>query len=137
MSTMCPSGHFGRAGRLGVDRDSAELKQRSHGEHEGLLNPDRTSQSHARRYRAPAITEARIVAALRGDGHRIPPISRVLEQLREHGLTAEAQALLDERLSDLRRRSVALLAASGHLYALLNERTGARTVATAGASRRW
>ncbi|MFY9713531.1 MAG: hypothetical protein WAK00_08655 [Microbacterium sp.] len=46
----------------------------------------------------------------------------MLDQLREHGLTAEAQALLDERLSDLSRRSVALLGASGDLHALLNDR---------------
>lgn len=93
-----------------------------HWEHEGLVNPDRISATQARRYNARAITEARIVAALRSGGHRIPPISRVLDQLREHGLTAEAQAQLDERLSDLSRRSVALLGASGDLHALLNER---------------
>ncbi|KQR26209.1 hypothetical protein ASF76_02845 [Microbacterium sp. Leaf151] len=93
-----------------------------HWEHEGLVNPDRISQSQTRRYNARAIAEARIVAALRSGGHRIPPISRVLEQLREHGLTAEAQALLDQRLSDLSRRSVALLGASGDLHTLLNER---------------
>ena len=46
----------------------------------------------------------------------------MLEQLREYGLTAQAHALLDERLSDLSRRSVALLGASGDLHALLNER---------------
>ena len=93
-----------------------------HWEHEGLLNPDRTSRSHPRRYNPRAITEARIVATLRNGGHRIPPISRVLEQLRKHGLTAEAQALLDERLTDLNRRSVALLGASGDLHTLLSER---------------
>lgn len=92
-----------------------------HWEHEGLVNPDRISQSQTRRYNAQAITEARVVAALRSGGHRIPLISRVLEQLREHGLTAEAQALLDARLSDLNRRSVALLAASGDLHTLLIE----------------
>lgn len=93
-----------------------------HWEHEGLVNPDRIGQSQTRRYNARAITEARIVAALRSGGHRIPPISRVLAQLREHGLTSEAQALLDERLSDLSHRSVALLGASGQLHALLSDR---------------
>ena len=93
-----------------------------HWEHEGLVHPDRISQSHTRRYNARAITEARIVAVLRSGGHRIPSISRVLEHLREHGLTAQAQALLDERLSDLGRRSVALLGASGEIHALLSER---------------
>ncbi|MCK6066212.1 MULTISPECIES: MerR family transcriptional regulator [Microbacterium] len=93
-----------------------------HWEHEGLVNPDRVSRSQTRRYNARAITEARIVAALRSGGHRIPPIARVLDQLRQHGLTAEAQALLDERLTVLSRRSVVLLGASGDLHALLNER---------------
>lgn len=93
-----------------------------HWEHEGLVTPERISPSRTRRYNARAITEARIVAALRSGGHRIPPISRILEQVREHGLTADAQELLDARMSDLNRRSVALLAGSGHLYALLNER---------------
>ena len=93
-----------------------------HWEHEGLVNPVRSSASQTRRYNARAITEARIVAALRSGGHRIPPISRILDQLREHGLTTEAQALLEERLSDLGRRSVALLGASGELHSLLNER---------------
>jgi DNA-binding transcriptional MerR regulator len=93
-----------------------------HWEHEGLVNPDRIGVTQTRRYDARAITEARIVAALRSGGHRIPPISRVLDQLREHGLTADVQALLDERLSDLSRRSVALLGASGELHSLLAER---------------
>ncbi|MAM53269.1 MAG: hypothetical protein CMH35_00175 [Microbacterium sp.] len=93
-----------------------------HWEHEGLVHPDRMSTSRTRRYNSGAITEARIVAALRSGGYRIPPIARVLDQLREHGLTAEAQALLDERMSDLSNRSVALLAASGHLHALLIQR---------------
>jgi DNA-binding transcriptional MerR regulator len=93
-----------------------------HWEHEGLVNPDRISRAHTRRYNARAITEARIVAALRSGGHRIPSIARVLDQLREHGLTAEAHALLDARLSELSRRSVALLEASGRLHALLSER---------------
>ncbi|WZH38191.1 MAG: MerR family transcriptional regulator [Microbacterium enclense] len=93
-----------------------------HWEHEGLVTPDRINQTKSRRYNARAIAEARIVAALRSGGYRIPPISRVLEQLREHRLTADAQTLLDERLADLSRRSVALLAASGELHALLSAR---------------
>lgn len=93
-----------------------------HWEHEGLVTPDRIIETRGRRYTARAIAEARIVAALRSGGYRIPPIARVLEQLREHRLTAEAQALLDERLADLTRRSVALLAAAGDLHALLSAR---------------
>lgn len=115
------------------DRDSLTIRELAdalgvrasalrHWEHEGLVTPDRSSETLSRRYNARAIAEARIVAALRSGGYRIPPISRVLEQLREHRLTAEAQTLLDERLADLSRRSVALLAASGDLHALLSAR---------------
>lgn len=90
-----------------------------HWETEGLVHPDRSDGSPARRYDARAITEARIVAALRSGGYPIPPIARVLDQLRAHGLTAEARALLNQRLADLSRRSVALLEAAGELHALL------------------
>ena len=93
-----------------------------HWEQEGLVTPGRASQSQARVYGARAITEARIVAALRSGGYSIPPIARVLHQVRDAGLTAEAQSALDRRLSDLNTRSVALLEASGHLYELLNNR---------------
>lgn len=90
-----------------------------HWEAEGLVHPDRSDESRTRRYRARAITEARIVAALRSGGYPIPPIARVLDQVRTRGLTSEARSLLDERMSDLSRRSVALLEAAGELHALL------------------
>ena len=92
-----------------------------HWEHEGLVHPDRTLGSGSRHYDARAITEARIVAALRSGGYPIPPIARILGQVRDEGLTAEAQALLDKRLADLSQRSIALLEAAGHLHALLSE----------------
>lgn len=93
-----------------------------HWESEGLVAPDRSDASRARRYRARAITEARIVAALRAGGYPLAPIARVLEQLRTHGLTAEVSALLGRRLADLTRRSVALLDGAGHLRTLLVSR---------------
>ncbi|QEW04947.1 MerR family transcriptional regulator [Microbacterium lushaniae] len=91
-----------------------------HWEHEGLVDPGRRNGSRSRRYDARAVTEARIVAALRDGGYPIPVISRVLERLRAHGLAAEVRTLLNERLSDLTRRSVALLEASAELHALLS-----------------
>ncbi|MGC5170445.1 MerR family transcriptional regulator [Microbacterium sp. DT81.1] len=97
-----------------------------HWEHEGLVSPDRITGSQARRYDARAITEARMVAALRSGGSPIPPIARILSQLRETGLTMEARALLDERLADLSRRSIALLEAASHLHALLVAREPSR-----------
>ncbi|WP_240746989.1 MerR family transcriptional regulator [Microbacterium sp. K24] len=91
-----------------------------HWEREGLIHPLRSPASAARTYGARAITEARIVAALRAGGYGIPPIARILEQLRTQALTADAQRILAERLADLSRRSVALLAAAGELHALLD-----------------
>ncbi|WP_235014634.1 MerR family transcriptional regulator [Microbacterium sp. SLBN-154] len=91
-----------------------------HWEKEGLIAPDRSAAARARRYGARAISEARIVAALRAGGYPIPPIARLLGQLRTDGMTEDARRLLEERLSDLTRRSVALLEASGHLHKLLS-----------------
>jgi DNA-binding transcriptional MerR regulator len=102
-----------------------------HWEREGLVSPDRDNGSHARRYSARAITEARIVAALRGGGYPIPPIARVLSQLRADGLTDDARSLLDQRLDDLTRRSVALLHAAGHLHDLLDGRLDSADRSTA------
>lgn len=50
----------------------------------------------------------------------LPPIRSLLQQLHESGGTADARRMLDERLADLTRRSVALLAASAELYELLS-----------------
>ena len=92
-----------------------------HWEREGLVHPLRTASSGTRSYGARAITEARVVAALRAGGYGIPPIARILEQLRGHALTADAQRILTDRLADLTRRSVALLGAAGALHDLLRD----------------
>jgi DNA-binding transcriptional MerR regulator len=89
-----------------------------HWEREGIVHPYRGTSS-SRSYGASAITEARIVAALRAGGYGIPAIARILDEVREHGGTPEVQRLLGRRLDELTRRSVALLAAGGHLHALL------------------
>ncbi|UUT34311.1 MerR family transcriptional regulator [Microbacterium elymi] len=52
-----------------------------HWESEGLVIPERLPATQTRRYRASAIAEARIVAALRGGGYRIPEIAGVLDRL--------------------------------------------------------
>ena len=92
-----------------------------HWEREGLLHPLRGTASAARSYGARAVTEARIVAALRAGGYGIPPIARILEQLRGQTLAADARRILADRLDDLTRRSVALLGAAGHLHQLLRD----------------
>lgn len=93
-----------------------------HWESEGLIHPLRATLPAPRMYGARAITEARIVAALRAGGYGIPTIARILEPLRGNALTADAHRLLAERLTELTRRSVALLAAAGHLHDLLVDR---------------
>ena len=96
-----------------------------HWEREGLVHPLRGAAS-TRSYGSVAITEARIVAALRSGGYGIPAISRILDEVRTHGQTGEVQRILTERLADLTRRSVALLGAAGHLHDLLAERVAAQ-----------
>ncbi|MFD8769082.1 MerR family transcriptional regulator [Microbacterium oxydans] len=75
-----------------------------------------------RSYDSAGITEARIAAALRSGGYGIPAVSRIIDEVRAHGDTAQVQRILAERLADLTRRSVALLAAAGDVHALLTER---------------
>lgn len=93
-----------------------------HWEHEKLVSPDRSTLLSNRRYGQSATAQARIVAVLRQGGYPIPAIRETLDQLRDSGLTDDARQLLGGRLVDLARRSVALLAASGHLYELLELR---------------
>lgn len=90
-----------------------------HWEHENLVHPDRAALSAPRRYGQTAIAQARIVAALRHGGYPVPAVRMILDQVRSTGITAQARQLLAHRLSDLDRRSVALLGASGHLHQLL------------------
>lgn len=92
-----------------------------HWEREGLVHPLRGTAS-TRSYGSVAITEARVAAALRSGGYGIPTISRILDEVRTHGQTGEVQRILTARLSDLTRRSVALLGAAGHLHGLLADR---------------
>lgn len=97
-----------------------------HWEREGLVRPARTTTAvSSRTYGATAITEARIVAALRAGGYGIPAISVLVERVRARSGPAEVQDVLAARLADLTRRSVALLAAAGHLHDLLVDRADA------------
>lgn len=104
-----------------------------HWEQMGLVHPRRDAPSGARIYGAGAIMEARIVAALRAGGYGIPPIAAILEQVRVQGLTTDARRILAERLTDLRRRSIALLAAAGSLHELLAMLPSDRRTAEAAA----
>lgn len=101
-----------------------------HWEREGLVHPLRSAVSTTRTYGARAITEARIVAALRAGGYGIPGITRILDQLRGQALTADAERILADRLAALTRQSLALLAAAGDLHELL--RDGSRGLTNRG-----
>lgn len=90
-----------------------------HWEEQSLVLPDRDHRSGARRYGADAIAAARITAVLRAGGYRIPPIRRAIGLIRAQGNGDDARMLLQQRLGDLTDRSVALLAASGDLHALI------------------
>ncbi|MCP1430237.1 DNA-binding transcriptional MerR regulator [Microbacterium foliorum] len=90
-----------------------------HWEAEGLVRPDRIGSSQARRYSWQAIVDARIAAALRAGGHRIPTIAALLERLRDYSNPTDADELLASRLTQLAQRSVALLESSATLHRLI------------------
>ncbi|HWV48205.1 MAG TPA: MerR family transcriptional regulator, partial [Microbacterium sp.] len=94
-----------------------------HWEAEELVRPAHHELTGARQYGDRSIAEARIVASLREGGYPVPRIRQVLIQVREHGLTAHAEHLLDERLAALTTRSIGLLAAASDLHALLTARS--------------
>lgn len=96
-------------------------------EQEGLAVPDRVTTLRARQYGTAAIREARIVAALRSSGYRIPAVRDVVTTLRQidgladglAGGIAETERILDARLDQIAARSVALLRAGAELAAVL------------------
>jgi DNA-binding transcriptional MerR regulator len=90
-----------------------------HWENESLVRPERVGSTRARCYSWQAIIDARIVAALRAGGHRIPTIAAVLERVRDYSAPSEADALLTDRLQQLAQRSVALLEASASIHRLI------------------
>lgn len=79
----------------------------------GLVAPHRiqTRSGTARRYDLPAVHEARIAAALRAGGYRIPEVRQALDALRDVGDTHQADAALDARLARIADRMLALLRA--------------------------
>lgn len=93
-------------------------------EREGLVLPERVTSYGARRYPGRAIREARISAALRGAGYGIPAVRETLTTVRTLGDVDGPVAALDRRLTDIARRTVALIAAGADIAALLGD--GAR-----------
>ncbi|MFF2267889.1 MerR family transcriptional regulator [Cellulosimicrobium cellulans] len=100
-------------------------------EHEGLLAPERvasrTGAVSARRYPAAAVREARVVAALRAAGYRVPEVRHAIDALR--GATgptdvADPLAALDARLDAIAHRTLALLEAGHDVARLLTRVPG-------------
>jgi DNA-binding transcriptional MerR regulator len=92
---------------------------------EGLITPDRPSGRAARRYPPGAVREARIVAALRAGGYRIPEVRAVMTSLREAGGVRDGRRALQSRLEGIASRTEALLRAGADLADVLTPATRA------------
>ncbi|SEE68366.1 MerR family transcriptional regulator [Ruania alba] len=107
------------AGALGVRTSTLRFW-----ESEGLLRPERVTRRHARSYPPSAARDARIVAALRSAGYRIPDVRRAMAAV--HGFDTntaaglgDPAAALERRLESLAAQMLALLHAGTDLAALL------------------
>lgn len=90
---------------------------------EGLVTPDRPQGLTARRYPPCAITQARIVAALRAGGYRIPAVRTVMATLKTMPGTKDAHEILRGRLGAIAEQSEALLLAGTDVVELLRQST--------------
>lgn len=93
-------------------------------EGEGLVEPDRitTRAGTARRYGIAAIREARITAALRAGGYRVPDVRTAITAIREMGDVSCSLAALDARVEAIARRSLGLLRAGALLAEIIESR---------------
>lgn len=92
-------------------------------EQEGLVTPERPHGLNARRYPPRAVTEARIVAALRAGGYRIPAVRTVMATLKTMPGTKDTHEILRGRLGAIAEQSEALLLAGTDLVELLRQST--------------
>lgn len=90
----------------------------------GLVDPERvtTPAGTARRYPLTAIREARITAALRAGGYRIPDVRRAITAVRELTDVADSLAALDSRLEAIAQRTLALLRSGAILADIIDAR---------------
>ncbi len=84
-------------------------------ESEGLIDPERVVSGgvRARLYRSLAIRDARITAALRAGGYRIPEVRQALGALRDLGDAGASLTALDERTASIEARLRDLFRAGG------------------------
>lgn len=107
------------AAALGVRSSTLRFWEQQH-----LITAERTTRMRARTYPVAAIRDARIVAALRAGGYRIPTVRAVIESV--HSLDADdARHALHERLRTITHRAEALLRAGTAIAELISHKTGA------------
>ncbi len=96
-------------------------------EQAGLVAPERvtTRSGTARRYTVPAVREARITAALRAGGYRVPEVQKAIAAIRDLADASDSLAALDARLDSIAQRTLALLR-TGCLLAEIIEPAAAR-----------
>lgn len=88
-------------------------------EKEGLVTPQRVTSLQVRLYDPGSIRALRIVAALRGAGYRIPVIREMLTSLDDLEARDTTGRILQQRLDDLARRTVALLEAGADIARII------------------
>ncbi|WP_407565827.1 MerR family transcriptional regulator [Streptomyces sp. 184] len=89
-------------------------------EQQGLVTPERTTRLNARSYPLAAIQDARIVAALRAGGYRIPAVQAVMESIHTVSHADDARDALHGRLRAIATRSDALLRAGTDIADLIS-----------------
>ncbi|MBD8063330.1 MerR family transcriptional regulator [Oceanitalea stevensii] len=94
----------------------------------GLVAPERvpTPSGSARLYPAPAVREARITAALRAAGYRVPEVREAIEALRRYREVERPLEALDARVESIGRRGLALLRAGAVLAEVIGDQPRAR-----------
>ncbi|WP_051898727.1 MerR family transcriptional regulator [Sciscionella sediminilitoris] len=104
------------AGALGVRASTLRFWETA-----GLVHPERIASAagSVRSYPLAAIHEARITAALRAAGYRIPDVQRALAAIRGLRDTEPSLAALDERIAAIGARARALLRAGTTLAAII------------------
>jgi DNA-binding transcriptional MerR regulator len=94
-------------------------------EREGLVSPQRVTSLQVRIYDQGSIRALRIVAALRGAGYRIPAIREILASLDDDEGRASVGPIVQQRLEDVARRTVALLEAGADIAHIITRRRAA------------
>jgi DNA-binding transcriptional MerR regulator len=84
-------------------------------EKEDLVAPERVTSLQVRIYDPASIRALRIVAALRSAGYRIPAIREILAALDGREGRDTTGRIVQQRLDDLARRTVALLEAGADI----------------------